>query len=327
MKRILEIILIALLIAVPLFIAAKDGRRAITSLLWQPEVATKTIPHIPEEGSIALQFGIYDPKTELSTSSAFEIEQIFISWIDYDKSDLRAGLQNINQRNRIPFVTIEPWPRALKKETLLADITGGEYDETILEFCKILESTSEEIFVSWGHEMDQDLAARYPWSNQEPGSFITAYAYVHDKCSTAPHVKWVWGPVMKDTTTAYYPGEIYVDVVGFPIYSFPQYDRQTIGRIRPFEEVMNEKYERAKKYGKPVMITEMGVTGSLEFQQLWLQNAVESLAQNKWPLLTTIIFFNSVDTGGAWGANLPTPNWHINPEFLDGFLSYYKKNE
>src|SRR3989344_3963969 len=101
---------------------------------WQtcnnkPPVATgggqKTIPHIPEEGSIALQFGIYDPKTELSTSSAFEIEQIFISWIDYDKSDLRAGLQNINQRNRIPFVTIEQWPRALKKETLLADITGG----------------------------------------------------------------------------------------------------------------------------------------------------------------------------------------------------------
>src|SRR3989344_3963967 len=41
MKRILEIILIALLIAVPLFIAAKDGRRAITSLLWQPEVAKK----------------------------------------------------------------------------------------------------------------------------------------------------------------------------------------------------------------------------------------------------------------------------------------------
>lgn len=160
--------------------------------------------------------------------------------------------------------------------------------------------------------MDHDLTERYPWSHKDPAEFIAAYKHFVSQCRlAAPGVQYIWSSVGNKDLAQYWPGPETVDMVGVPVYSFPEFDKKAYGFDRTFAQAFGEKYDRVKGYNKPVVIVELGVTGEAEYQQYWLDQASTTYAS--YPLLKTVVLFNSTDTPGAWGAEYATPDWRLRP--------------
>jgi endoglucanase len=118
----------------------------------------------------------------------------------------------------------------------------------------------------------------------------------------------------------YWPEDEYVDHIGMPIYSFPDWDRQNYGYIRDFRTTFEEKRRRIQELRKPLIITELGVTGSADFQSFWLRSAVDSL--KAYGDLKAVVFYYATDTEGVWGRDVTTPDWRVHPELIRGLVAW-----
>lgn len=170
--------------------------------------------------------------------------------------------------------------------------------------------------------MDQDLTERYSWSAKDTKGYIDAYQYVHKRLNK-DHIKWIWAPVGKKNCADYWPGDFFVDIIGLPIYSFPVFDYKYYGKIRSFKEAFGEKYDLVRSFNKPIFLIEFGVAGNYDFEAYWTREAFNQL--HSFPLLKTIIFFNSKDQEGVWGEDYETPDWSINQELIKKLIWEHKE--
>lgn len=266
-----------------------------------------------------VNFGLYDPRGKFDDLDPVAIQHFFIDWNTYLPAQLLSEMSQAAERYRWPLLTIEPWPdvkRSLTRDNLLKDIVGGEYDRVIEQVCGDIAQFGNPVFVRWGHEMEV-VNGRYPWAQDKPVDYIAAYRYFVDKCRalTEPEqVFFVWSPVGEKNLDQYWPGREFADYVGLSIFGFPEWDQDYYGYTRSFSEIFGEKYARVEKYDRPVMVAELGVTGDAVHQQSWLYQAYQNLDQ--YPLLKTLVYFNSVDNPEAWGPNYPIPDWRIPEKFF-----------
>lgn len=103
------------------------------------------------------------------------------------------------------------------------DIATGGYDESvIIPAAQRLKAWGHPVFLDFDHEMD--AAARY--ANGTKAEYVAAYRHIHDVFTAqgARNVIWVWTPTghlaNAARIAAMYPGEEYVDWVGFDPYNF-----------------------------------------------------------------------------------------------------------
>lgn len=329
-----QLIIAVLLIVFPLLMLFFNSTRAVKGITWKmPETMSASKQQQKKDNAATLpgqkinspSFGVYDPEGRFIDNKEFGLEQLFCSWINTDTAALRHKIQGIFSDQRIPVLTIEPWNGPHDKKSLLDDILKGKYDENINKIIKTLALFPGKYYLSWGHEMDQDLTTRYPWSGTEPGSYIKAYRYVTDKFrkNLKNKISWIWSPVGKQGCEKYWPGADYVDYIGMPVYSYPAWDKQFYGHIRSFKSWYEEKYGLVKQFNKPVIIVELGVTGSPDYQTFWLQEAFNDIKVT--PSLEMIIFFYAKDEKGSWGKNIETPDWRSNPEVITGLVRWIKQ--
>jgi cellulose synthase (UDP-forming) len=274
-------------------------------------------PATAAQGGKPITLGVYDPGQAFADSDHIAIEHIFVAWNDaYWRSMIDRTSAYAKARNRWLMVTVEPWPdeRPNGRATLLDDIQLGYYDREIANVCTFLGALGVDVFVRWGHEMDLPTG-RYPWASPNPDKFIGAYRYFVTRCRTyAPKLYYVWSPSGDATLAAYFPGSSYVDVIGVSVFDCPACDRRRFGRARSARETFAEKYDRVKRFEKPIMIAECGVSGEAGRQESRLNELFAASAQ--FPLLQTIVYFNSKDVPGAWGSQAP-PDWTIDPTLFE----------
>jgi cellulose synthase (UDP-forming) len=154
------------------------------------------------------------------------------------------------------------------------------------------------------------VTGRYPWAQADPQVYVAAYRHFVDRCRLlADRVFYVWSPVGNNELAAYWPGRPYADYVGVSVYGFPEWDLDHHGRVRPFDEIFAEKYERVRGYDRPVMIAELGVTGSRDHQAAWLRAAARRF--ERYALLRSVVYFNAVDSRAAWPAHYRVPDWRL----------------
>jgi len=78
---------------------------------------------------------------------------------------------------------------------------------------------------------------------------------------------------------------------------------------------MAPKYPEMAAYGKPMIIAELGVSGTTEYQQEWSGGAVDALPD--FPDIRAICYYNEVN---APNNHMPTqPDWHIPPSVFAEF--------
>ncbi|WP_147869121.1 glycoside hydrolase family 26 protein [Stieleria maiorica] len=274
------------------------------------------------DGDDSLIFGVYDPDGEFDRDHSLRLRHVYVSWADFDPGELRQSLVAKESRGFRILLTIEPWPIAGRGDDLLASILSGSYDQTLKDLAGVLNSLKGPVFVSWGHEMDQDLTERYPWSGTDPDQFVGAYRHVIDQFrrQVKTELRFVWAGVLKEGSLSYWPGTDYADYVGMPVYSYPRWDQKTYGYIRDFRTTFQEKAKVVEELDVPLLITELGVSGSSDFESFWLHQAFMGLGDHE--QLKGIVFFYAKDIEGAWGSELATPDWRVHPDSIRGLVEW-----
>ncbi|MEK9201030.1 MAG: glycosyl hydrolase [Patescibacteria group bacterium] len=304
-----HIIFLFILVSLFAFAALYRTSDAITAISWGTRqrlcLYTSTFCSINRAG-LTVNFGVYDPQSEFSSSSRVAFDHYFFDW--RESVDLASTLKS----GRWPLVTIEPWVEDEKRHTLLSDIASGTYDSRISDTCRGLGSYNHPIFVRFSHEMER-VTGRYPWAVEDTAQFIQAYRHFVTLCrQDLPESYYVWSPAGEENSESYWPGHEYVDYVGLSIYHLPEYEKKTYGRTQSFLDLFTPKYNRVKQFDKPIILAEFGVIGEKSYQIGWLHQALTDLTA--YPDVKTLVYFNAKDTPGVWGKDLATPDWHIDSQ-------------
>jgi cellulose synthase (UDP-forming) len=256
----------------------------------------------PNQNGNSVNFGVYDFNGTFG-DNLLAFDHYFFDW---NNKDFISSLDNLFsesvQKNRWVIITIEPYPI---NQNLFAEITTNEHTNAVNSICQSINNSPNPVFVRWGHEMER-VTGRYPWATENKKNYIDAYNYFVNTCKAqTTNAYYVWSPAGEANSNDYWPGAENVDYIGLSLYINKEFELDYYKKVRSFDEAFNERYYRFDKYGKPIIIAELGVNTD---QMAWLYNAQKNFV--KYPLLKTVLYFNAIDTQGVW-QNYKTPDWSI----------------
>ena len=212
------------------------------------------------------------------------------------RADFDTSFMNkIARQGAIPIVTWEPFvahqPDAALNTPLAPQerITSEEYDTHIRRWAEGAKSYGKPFFLRFAHEMNGNW---YPWGDHDGNSsqsYINMWRHVHDIFSEvgAENVIWVWSPNNTnqfgntDTVLSYYPGDEYVDWVGYSAFNWGSSNQS--GFIwRDFESISLEIYTKLSSLNKPIMVAEMSsVPDTQNGKRLWFDQALRRITTFK----------------------------------------------
>jgi beta-mannanase len=148
-----------------------------------------------------------------------------------------------------------------------ASIANGSYDASVIDpEAQRVKSYGKPIMISFDHEMD----SRVGTSQGTAANYVAAYRHIHDEFARlgVTNVIWVWtvtGSSTHDSQYAsLYPGNSYVDWVGFDPYNF--YNCHSAGHSwRSFDKVISQPYQWLESNGfgvKPFILPEYGTVAN-----------------------------------------------------------------
>ena len=259
-----------------------------------------------------LPFGAYDPGGDFSDDPDLTIEHLFMPWEDVNLSTLVDADDYALERNRALFITVEPWTWSRDErntaEFLRNGIKGGYYDANMRSICRVIGTLQSPVSVRWGHEMEVD-DGQFIWSDWIPADYIEAYRRMIEICrAEAPGINAVWSPLGEEGMADYYPGDDYVDLVGLSIFGYEPWERAILGQPRTFTEILTERYDRAAVFNKPVVVVELGYSGSAEYVEQW-ENSVRQ-PRPTMEQLVGVIYFNQTEVY-PWPDGFGFPDWRV----------------
>ncbi len=257
--------------------------------------------------------GAYDPSGALGGVSP-RLQHWFVR-----QSDTQAMAESLSASDHggaIPLVTIEPFPAQAGRD-VLEDVAQGATDDELVALARVVaDAKPQVVLVRWAHEMD--LYGLYPWSVGDPAVYRAAYRHVVSlfREQGATNAQWVWSPSGNSGAAAYYPGSDVVDYVGMTILGDEQWDQILLDQsARTFAQLMAPKYPEVAVYAKPIIIAELGVSGTPEHQQEWLTSAARALMD--FPNIRVVSYYDSVNAPNNHMAT--QPDWRVSPAVFAEF--------
>jgi endoglucanase len=259
-----------------------------------------------------LPFGAYDPAGDFSTDPALTIEHVFLPWEDVSLDSLYQADKYALERKRALMITIEPWTWTRDERNtadfLLNGITQGYYDSNMRGICQVIGTLQSPVSVRWGHEMET-TDGQFIWSAWKPENYIASFRRMIDICrKEAPKINVIWSPLGLENAKDYYPGDSYVDLVGISVFGYEAWEKAIIGHARTFTELLTERYNNVKGFGKPVVVAELGYTGTAEYVASW-ESEVRA-ARPDMPLLVGAVYFDQPEVY-PWPNGFPLPDWRL----------------
>ncbi len=259
-----------------------------------------------------LPYGVYDPFSDFIDSNGVSIEHVFLPWEDVDIFSLFDADDYAFARNRALLVTLEPWTWNHGERNSVAalrqSIADGSYDPNVNAICGVLGQLKSPITLRWAHEMDSKTS-RFIWSDWIPRDYINAYRHVVDLCrKSAPNIRFMWSPIGSQNMQSFYPGDAYVDLVGLSVFGLQSWDLAKYNHDRSFAEVLAPKYKLADTFGKPIVVAELGYSGSAAYVENW-EKAVRQ-SSREFPNLVGVVYFNFPEVYD-WPDGFGKPNWRI----------------
>lgn len=284
------------------------GAAAIAAAVSAPSLAAPpgTVP-----------FGAYDPGGDFTDDPAPVIEHLFLPWEDVYLPSLNDADAYAVERNRALLVTLEPWTWSRSERNtaqyLRAGVARGEYDQNMRDICTVIGGLKSPVTLRWAHEMD-DESGQFIWAGWQPEDYITAFRRMTTLCrEVAPNINVMWSPLGDEGMEAYYPGDDYVDIVGITVFGLQAWDQAKFGRDRTYAEIMEPRYRRAAAFGKPVVVAELGYSGSEAYVNNW-ENSVR-VARPDLPNLVGVVYFDQREVY-PWPENYGLPDWRINTRII-----------
>ena len=149
---------------------------------------------------------------------------------------------------------------------------------------------------------------------QLPAPDSAAFQRVHDifEGQSVNNVVWVWCPNNGSSPSepwnvpeAYYPGDSYVDWIGFDGYNFGT--SQTWSGWQSFFNIYNALYQKFKTYGKPIMLGEFASVEQGGSKSQWIADAYSTWIKFGYTQIKAATWFHIAKTEGT-----VFTDWRIN---------------
>ncbi|EEW26442.1 glycoside hydrolase family 26 protein [Rhodobacter ferrooxidans] len=259
-----------------------------------------------------MPYGAYDPGGDYIDDPALAIEHLFLPWQDVFLPSLQEADTYALARKRALLVTLEPWTWTRDErntpEFLRKGIADGLFDPNVTAICEMLGTLKSPVTLRWGHEMDDDNG-QFIWSGWKPEDYIAAYRHVITLCrEKAPGINVMWSPLGDEGMEAYYPGDEFVDLVGVSVFGLQAMDQLQTGADRSFTDILGPRYERAASFGKPVVVAELGYSGSAAYVDAWEQEVRKD--RPEYPRLVGVVYFDQREVY-PWPDNMGLPDWRL----------------
>ncbi len=247
-------------------------------------------------------------------SSGNQIPSFFLgryqSWSQDElaKADF-VFLEQVHKAGAIPYISWEPWSGsrlATPSSQIayrLANIVRGDFDSYIHTYASDLKKFGYPVLLRFAHEMNGDW---YPWgidvNSNTSKDFVDAWRHVHDIFISegAINVLWLWAPNepfggKNGTNSAkystFYPGDSYVDWVGFSAYNWGEAREFNVNRS--FSTMVSKAYDLLVPFRKPIMLAESNSSITGVDKADWIKNMKADL--KKFPLIRGAIWYESDD--------------------------------
>jgi hypothetical protein len=197
---------------------------------------------------------------------------IWVIWSQWGRAATKdfpmAEAKALRDRGVQPMIWWEPVkPGDLSDPTYPRhrNIIAGDHDAYIREFARDARDFGEPVLLRFAHEINNDF---FPWSvnsfDNSPATFKSAWRHVVDifRSEGASNVKFVWSVAKKSCAGGcnpyleVYPGDAYVDVMGFSGYNWGTHPGKSwISMYESFRRVTSKLREVSSK---PIMAAETG---------------------------------------------------------------------
>jgi len=240
------------------------------------------------------------------------IEMFFTGWPSSKIPDFPESKCNeIVSYGSIPHIT---WmPQVSGSPYPLDGIINGNYDNYIRGYAKQVKNWGKPLFIRLGHEFNGDWytygGAKNgggtkngfgdPTKPDGPERFISAYRRVHDlfKEEGVKNVVWIWCPNNGSSPNEswnvpenYYPGDEYVDWIGFDGYNFGK--TQSWSGWIEFFDIYSSLYQKFVSYNKPMMIAEFASVEIGGSKSEWIRKAYSIYLKYSFPKIKAVTWFH-----------------------------------
>lgn len=292
------------------------SRSTVSLLLATLSMSVSGPTHAAPPGNTP--FGAYDPGGDFAGDANVQIEHLFMPWEDVYLPSLTDADAYALEKGRALLVTIEPWTWSRSERNtpqhLREGIFDGTYDENMRTICDVLNTLQSPVTVRWAHEMDHG-DGQFIWSAWQPDTYIAAYRRMTGICrEAAPNVRYMWSPLGDEGMERYYPGDQHVDLVGLSVFAYQPWERAKYGHDRAFEEILAPRYDRAKVFGKPIVVAELGYSGDGAFVEMW-EGDVRTMGE-RFPELVGVVYFNYPEVYN-WPDGFGRPDWRVDYRVME----------
>ncbi len=273
------------------------------------------------------------------TNKDFAVVGYYQAWGGKNNQFNANVAKGIATEGGIPLITWEPWEpvagydrsesKVDQKAYRLQRITDGEYDAYITQYANDIKEYDKPVMIRFAHEMNGNW---YPWGStfNTPEEYVAAWRHVHEVFAAqgVTNVTWVWTPNQiyserrvpyANDIMAFYPGDAYVDWVGFSAFNWEnQYKNNS---LRTPEALFDETLNELRITKKPIMIAE---TASADVDKAGLVKAawIKKLAAylKVHSEVKGVVWFNVEDNGINWSV---TTSEAATQAFGSSFDSYF----
>jgi cellulose synthase/poly-beta-1,6-N-acetylglucosamine synthase-like glycosyltransferase len=271
-------------------------------VIKQNQTVAKQELLIPQDG---IYFGYYlpqlnahpvDPIPKSVANEKSSLLMYYQDWSPESKFD-SAFLNRISGSGHVPVVTWEPWVSNRPEKTGYKpqDIVNGSQDKFIRNWAKEAAAYRKPFYLRFAHEMNGNW---YQWGDQNGSTaYIAMWKYVHDifEQEGANNVIWLWSPNntdefgSTDSILSYYPGDNYVDWVGFSGFNWGTSSR--VSHWSSFKDIAYGAYEKLSTINKPIMVAETSSVSTGGNKQAWFdQTLMRDLPEL--PRIKAVILFD-----------------------------------
>lgn len=211
-------------------------------------------------------------------------------------------------------------------EYSLKAIVSGKHDADIRRWAEQIKAFGKPLYFRPMSEMNGNWTS---WSGtvngNQPDDYKAAWRHIYNIFAQAGAVnaQFVWSPnrdgsaeEARTTFVLYYPGDAYVQFVGFNGYNWGAlFNTPTwVSVWQWFEEVFGPSYQVATELTKkPIIIAEMASTDVGGSKAQWIQDAFTKI-KTKYRRIKTVVWFN-VNKETDW-------RLHSSPESLASFIKF-----
>jgi hypothetical protein len=210
----------------------------------------------------------------------------------------RAAVAN----GAIPLVAYQLLPF-----TTFAEITAGKFDAAVRAFAiKAKEFGHPYFLIPFGESNARNRSENLPFAGRPPTEYPNAHIHMHRifqdvgaNANTVWIIQTITGPTDLNRAPApFYPGDDYVDWVGFTV----QNRTQARWPYQDFRDFFRKDYEwaRIEHPKQPVMLVEVGKSNDSS-QPMWLRRAYQAIKDE----------FPAIKAALCWEGRVRTPTGEV----------------